>query len=167
MTIEPITSKINRIDETWMQEAYLLAKKAEAIGEVPIGAVIVHGDAIIGRGYNQTISSHDPTAHAEILAIKEACLHQANYRLEDCTLYTTLEPCIMCAGAIIHSRVKRLVIGALDKKRGAVVSNLSLLSSMVSNHLPQIDWGIYEKPCSQLLSQFFARRREEIRNQEK
>lgn len=142
-------------DDFFMNEALKEAKKAYQLNEIPIGAVVVKDDKIIARGFNCVISSNDPTAHAEIIALREASKFEENYRHPDLTLYTTLEPCIMCSGAIIESRIKRLVIGALDPKRGAVISNLSLISSDVSNTKIEIVEGVLKDECLQIIQDFF------------
>lgn len=154
-------------DEYWMQYALELAKKAECCGEVPVGAVIVVNDKIIGEGWNHSISSHDPTAHAEIMAIRQAAHSLHNYRLVDATLYVTLEPCAMCAGAIIHSRIKRVVFGAFDHKTGAAGSFINVLAYPGMNHQPVIESGICAQQGADLLSLFFRRRRAEIKMQKK
>lgn len=154
-------------DEYWMQYALTLAKKAEQQGEIPVGAVLVHDDRVIGEGWNQSITLHDPTAHAEIIAIRQAAQAIKNYRLVNTSLYVTLEPCTMCAGAIIHSRIKRVVYGAFDNKTGAAGSFINILSCPGMNHLPQIDSGVLSAQSSQLLSDFFKRRRLEIKNNKK
>lgn len=158
---------IARTDEYWMHHALELAKKAECCGEVPVGAVIVLNNQIIGEGWNYSISSHDPTAHAEIMAIRQAAQTLHNYRLIDSTLYVTLEPCTMCAGAIIHSRIKRVVFGAFDHKTGAAGSFINVLTYPGINHQPIIESGVCAQQGSDLLSQFFKRRRTEIRIQKK
>lgn len=143
-----------------MAEALAEARKALAAGEVPIGAVIVddHGE-VIGRGYNHPISSHDPTAHAEIMALREAAKHVGNYRLTGLTLYCTLEPCLMCAGAIVHARIERVVFGAFDPKAGAAGSLYSVLTDTRLNHQPEIVSGIREPECRNLLQEFFSWKR--------
>ncbi|MBC9130003.1 tRNA adenosine(34) deaminase TadA [Frischella sp. Ac13] len=150
-------------DEYWMQYALTLARKAEAHGEVPVGAVIVLGNNIIGEGWNQPILNHNPTAHAEIVAIEQAASYLKNYRLLDTTLYITLEPCAMCAGAIIHSRINRVVFGATDFKTGAAGSFMNILDHPGINHRPEIKSGILAVESAQLLSDFFKRRRFEIK----
>ncbi len=147
-------------DSVFMQRAFGLAQKASALGEVPIGAVIVdHLNKIIGQGYNQTISLCDPTAHAEIIAIRDASLNTQNHRLIDATLYVTLEPCPMCAGALIQSRIKRLVFSCRDFKTGACGGVVNIVNGPASNHPIQIDEGVLEGPSSQLLRQFFEKKR--------
>lgn len=154
-------------DEYWMQHALTLAQKAENLGEVPVGAVIVLNDQIIGEGWNQPIGKHDPTAHAEMIAIKQAAKHVQNYRLINTTLYVTLEPCVMCAGAIIHSRIKRVVFGATDFKTGAAGSFINILSYNGINHQPIVESGIKATEAADLLSTFFQRRRAEIKFKKK
>ena len=146
-------------DQAWMRQAIKLAQKAEVLGEVPVGALIVKQDQCIAEGYNRPIQNADPTAHAEIVAIREASQRLQNYRLVDCTLYVTLEPCVMCMGAIQHARIKRVVFAATDPKRGAVCSALHLAEADYANH--HIDWtgGVLDSECASLLSDFFKRRR--------
>lgn len=149
-------------DEYWMQYAIKLANHAEAIGEIPVGAVIVdENNQIIGEGFNQPISKHNPTAHAEMIAIAQAGEFLKNYRLLNTTLYVTLEPCIMCAGAIIHSRIKRVVYGASDLKTGAAGSFTNILSHEGINHFAQVTGGVLAQECSTLLSNFFKKRRQQ------
>lgn len=150
---------IEPIDETWMRHAIRLAQRAEQQGEVPVGAVLVVNDQCIAEGWNSPINSHDPTAHAEIMAIRKAGQVVENYRLIDTTLYVTLEPCVMCMGAISHARIKRLVFGAYDPKRGAVCNALNLNDTSFLNH--RIDWlgGVLETNCAELLRDFFRVRR--------
>ena len=145
--------------QRFMEKALLLAKKAEQQGEVPIGAVIVYEDEIIGKGWNQSIRLNDPTAHAEIIAIRNAATNIKNYRLNNCTLYVTLEPCSMCAGSLIHARINEVIFAAEDKKAGAVTSEHHLLDS--NNRQHQVKWqgGILATECSELLSNFFKKRR--------
>lgn len=149
-------------DEVWMRHALKLAKRAESLGEIPVGAVIVdENNQIIGEGYNQSIMQHNPTAHAEIMAIEQAGQCIRNYRLVNTTLYVTLEPCIMCAGAIIHSRIQRVVYGASDYKTGAAGSYIDILSRTGINHFAQITGGILSDECSSMLSNFFQKRRQQ------
>jgi tRNA(adenine34) deaminase len=147
------------MDETWMQHALTLAQRAAAQGEVPVGALVVLDGRVIGEGWNQPIQRHDPTAHAEIMALRAAAAAVGNYRLSACTLYVTLEPCIMCAGAIIHARIQRLVFGAADPKAGAVNAVYDVISQPRLNH--RLDWtgGVLEAECGQLLRDFFRQRR--------
>ena len=147
-------------DLYWLEYALTLADKAEAIGEIPVGAVLVDKDGNkIGEGWNQSILLNDPTAHAEMLAIRQAGEHTQNYRLLDCTLYVTLEPCTMCAGAILHSRIGRLVFGASDYKTGAIGSRFHLFEDFKMNHLLEICGGVLREKCSQKMSAFFKKRR--------
>ena len=142
----------------FMREALEQASRAERAGEVPVGAVVVQGDKIIGRGYNRNISTNDPTAHAEILAIKEAARRLQNYRLLECDLYVTLEPCAMCLGAAVHARISRLFYGARDPKGGAVDSALSFPMDRM-NHRIEIKGGILSSECGNILKDFFKTRR--------
>lgn len=145
--------------EYWMSRAIQLARKAEQQGEVPIGAVMVQHNEIVGAGHNQPIATNDPSAHAEIVALRNAGQTLNNYRLIDTTLYVTLEPCIMCMGAILNARIKTLVFGATDPKRGAVCSALQLAQADFSNHHLQWVSGISGELCSKQLSGFFQSRR--------
>ena len=146
-------------DEAWMRYAFRLAQRAEQQGEVPVGAIVVKEERCIAEGWNASIATHDPTAHAEMVALRQAGLALENYRLCDATLYVTLEPCVMCMGAISHARIKRLVFGAFDPKRGAVCHALSLTDASFLNH--RISWtgGVLEAECSELLRDFFRARR--------
>jgi tRNA(adenine34) deaminase len=155
----PSFSKGDEIDEAWMRYAIRLAQRAEALGEVPVGALLVKGEHCISEGWNSVIDSHDPTAHAEIVALRKAGKRIENYRLIDTTLYVTLEPCVMCMGAISHARIKRLVFGAFDEKRGAVCHALQLTDASFLNH--RVDWtgGVLQTDCSMLLKDFFRARR--------
>lgn len=146
-------------DECWMQHALQLARQAQQQGEVPVGAIIVRDDAIIGQGCNQPITNHDPSAHAEIIALRDAGQNTKNYRLIETTLYVTLEPCVMCMGAILHARINKLVFGAIDPKRGAACSALQLTHAGFSNH--HVEWksGVLEQNCRELLTTFFQVRR--------
>lgn len=146
-------------NEVWMQRALELAARAEAEGEVPVGALVVLNGEIIGQGWNQPIRSHDPTAHAEIMALRAAAARQKNYRLTDTTLYVTLEPCAMCAGAIVHARVARVVYGATDPKAGAAGSVFNLLASPSLNHRAQVVGGVLAEECGEMLRIFFGARR--------
>jgi len=147
------------LDEFWMQYALELAKHAQAEGEVPVGAVLVRDEQVIGEGWNQPISAKDPTSHAEIMALRAAASRINNYRLLNTTLYVTLEPCSMCAGAIIHSRVKRVVYGASDPKGGAAGSVFEILGTDKLNHKVEVTSGILVNDCSELLKVFFKSRR--------
>ena len=151
-------------DEIFMHEVIALARQAAELGEVPVGAVVVKDGAVLGRGYNAPISSSDPTAHAEIRALREAAAALGNYRLIDCTLYVTLEPCAMCAGAILHARMARLVYGAPDPKTGACGSVVDLFSDRRLNHHTEVTGGVLADECGKMLSDFFAGRRTEKRD---
>lgn len=146
-------------DEAWMRHALRLAQRAELLGEIPVGAVLVKDNSVLAEGWNSPITNHDATAHAEINALREAGKVLANYRLVDTTLYVTLEPCVMCMGAIIHARIKRLVFGAYDPKRGAVCNALNLADANFLNHSVGWQGGILEADCSELLKAFFRVRR--------
>ncbi|MBP6383958.1 tRNA adenosine(34) deaminase TadA [Aeromonas sp. 2HA2] len=148
-------------DERWMHHAMALAARAEGIGEIPVGAVLVLGDEVVGEGWNRSISEHDACAHAEIMAIRAAGARLENYRLIDTVLYVTLEPCCMCAGALIHSRVKRVVFGARDLKTGAAGSVFEILQDPRHNHRVSLTEGVLADACSAQLSAFFKRRRAE------
>lgn len=148
-----------QLDEQWMAEAIQLASRAESEGEVPIGALVVHDGDVIGRGWNRSIATHDPTAHAEIMALREAGQNCKNYRLSDVTLYVTLEPCAMCAGAMLHARIGRLVIGASDPKTGATGSVLNVLEGSHVFHQVALEEGVLADECSEQLRRFFRQRR--------
>lgn len=150
-------------DERYMARAIELANKAESIGEIPVGAVVVYQDEIVGEGYNLSINNHDPSAHAEMVAIRQAGKTLKNYRLKDCTLYVTLEPCPMCAGLLVHSRIGRLVYAATDQKTGAAGSVLNLVQHDNLNHQVEVTSGILADKCSHMLSAFFKKRRKEIK----
>ena len=146
-------------DAAMMREALSLAGEAAARGEVPVGAVVVSGGAILGRGFNCPVSAFDPTAHAEIRAMREAAAAMGNYRLSGCTLYVTLEPCAMCAGAIIHARISRVVYGASDPKTGACGSIVDLFAEGRLNHHAEVSAGVLAAQCGSTLSAFFTARR--------
>ena len=152
-------SSFTQVDITCMAEALLLAQHAADEGEVPIGAVVARDGEIVGRGWNQNIGLHDPSAHAEIMAMRDAGNFLGNHRLPGCTLYVTLEPCPMCAGAIIHARLERVVFGASDSKTGAAGGKFDLLGNPAHNHTPLIDGGCLADKCSLLLKDFFRQRR--------
>lgn len=155
-----------QFDQLMMEYALQLAERAEQLGEIPVGAVLVNGQReIIGEGWNLSISQNDPTAHAEIVALRQAGQKIQNYRLLDCTLYVTLEPCTMCAGAILHSRIKRLVFGASDYKTGAIGSRFHFFNDYKMNHYLEITSGVLTEQCSTKLSEFFQRRRAEKKQQ--
>lgn len=147
------------VDAPYMDLALAEAKKAEAAGEVPVGAVLVAGSLVVGRGFNQPISTNDPTAHAEIVAIRDAAGRLGNYRLSTATVYCTVEPCMMCAGAMIHARIARLVFGTPDPKAGSAGSIYNVLTDPRLNHRVEVASGIREAECAALLREFFARRR--------
>lgn len=157
----------SELDKQFMQRAIELAKNAEDEGEVPVGAVLVKDGAIISEGWNRSIICHDATAHAEIQTLRKAGEALSNYRLLDTTLYVTLEPCPMCAGAILHSRVKRVVFGAFDLKAGAAGSVLNLFDSQAAYHYADVEGGLMEQECREMLQAFFKRRRKEIKQKKK
>lgn len=150
-------------DEHWMRHALSLARLAWDQGEVPVGAVLVQGDRAIGEGWNRPIGQHDPTAHAEMMALRQGGKVLENYRLLDTTLYVTLEPCVMCAGAMVHSRITRLVFGAADEKTGAAGSLLDVIRHPGMNHQVTIEQGVLADECAAMLSDFFRMRREQKR----
>jgi tRNA(adenine34) deaminase len=142
-----------------MEEALREAGRALQAGEVPVGAVVVHENKIVGRGFNRNISDSDPTAHAEVIALREAGKHLGNYRLSDCELFATIEPCAMCAGAMVHARIKRLIYGADDPKAGAVKSVLQVINHAELNHQMEVVGGVLPGRSSRLLKEFFRSRR--------
>lgn len=148
-------------DEDWMRHAIMLAAKAEQQGEVPVGAVLVKDNVLLAEGWNQMISLNDPSAHAEMQAIRAAAAQLENYRLPGCTLYVTLEPCTMCAGVMVHSRIGRLVFGTTDAKTGAAGSVLNLVQYAQFNHQLEVVSGVLAQECAAQLSGFFQRRRAE------
>jgi len=147
------------VDEGFMDLALDEAKKAEMSGEVPVGAVIVAGGVVIAQNFNRPVSLNDPTAHAEIGALRDACREQGNYRLSNATMYSTVEPCFMCAGAMIHARLARLVFGTPDPKAGSAGSIYNVLTDPRLNHRVEVVSGIREDECASLLRDFFQRRR--------
>jgi tRNA(adenine34) deaminase len=157
MGAEPTPSR--DFDAEMMREALSLAGEAAARGEVPVGAVVASGGAVLGRGFNCPISASDPTAHAEVRALREAATALGNYRLIGCTLYVTLEPCAMCAGAIMHARIRRVVYGASDPKTGACGSIVDLFAERRLNHHAEVTRGVLAAECGDMLSAFFAARR--------
>jgi len=160
MTAQPFALEVRRAaDETFMRLALELAARAAEQGEVPVGAVLVTNGEVIGQGFNRPICAHDPTAHAEIQALREAAQHVGNYRLPGATLYVTLEPCVMCAGALMHARVARVVFGAPDPKTGACGSVVDLFAEDRLNHHTQVRGGVLGEACAVLLREFFAARR--------
>jgi len=146
-------------DEKWMRQALLLAKQAQAEGEVPVGAVVLYQGQVVGMGRNRSRMDSDPSAHAEMVALREAGKALNNYRLEGCELFATIEPCAMCAGALIHARISRLIYGADDPKAGAVHSVMQVLNHPQLNHRMEITGGVLAAECSQLLQSFFQSRR--------
>ena len=145
--------------EHWMQQAMALAARAEMLGEVPVGALLVHDGKVIGEGWNRSISDHDPSAHAEIVAIREAGKRMDNYRLPGSTLYVTLEPCAMCVGAMIHARIERLVYAATDPKTGALGGAFSLPGLHAHNHELDVRGGVLAEEAGEMLRSFFRQRR--------
>ena len=146
-------------DELWMEEALRAAQRALELGEVPVGAVVVRERRIVGRGWNCNIGSSDPTAHAEIMALRQAGANVGNHRLGDCELFATIEPCAMCAGAMVHARIKRLVYGADDPKAGAVRSVMQVLNHPLLNHRMEVRAGVLASRCTEILQTFFRDRR--------
>ena len=154
-------------DSDWMQRALALADQAAALDEVPVGAVVVRDGEEIGCGYNAPISSHDPTGHAEVRALRDAAAHTGNYRLSGATLYVTIEPCTMCAGALVHARISRLVFGAREPKAGAVVSRQQLLEAPWYNWTVTVAGGVLEQACRARISTFFEARRQAAKTRKK
>ncbi len=146
-------------DESFMRAALRLASQAEQLGEVPVGAVVVRGAQIVGQGHNRNLLDHDPTAHAEVVAMRDAAKKLGNHRLSDCELFVTIEPCAMCSGALIHARIARLVYGAKDPKTGAAGSILNVINHEGSNHQMEVVSGILQEESSQMLQSFFRRKR--------
>lgn len=148
-----------KTNEHWMQHALTLAEQAALQGEVPVGAVVVLNDEIIGEGFNQPISTSDPTAHAEIVALRNAAKKIGNYRLNETILYVTIEPCLMCAGSLVHARVKKVVFGASEPKAGAVISAHNVLDNTKLNHVVEYQGGVLAEQCSEIISDFFKNKR--------
>ena len=146
-------------DELWMQEALRCAQRALDAGEVPVGAVVVCGEKIVGRGWNRNISDSDPTAHAEVMALRSAGAAIGNHRLGECDLFATIEPCAMCAGALVHARIRRLVYGADDPKAGAVHSVMHVLNHPGLNHRMEVRGGVLAGRCAEIVQEFFRNRR--------
>ena len=146
-------------DELWMEEALRCAQRALEGGEVPVGAVVVYDGRIVGRGWNQNITDSDPTAHAEVIALREAGANLGNHRLGACDLFATIEPCAMCAGALVHARVRRLIYGADDPKAGAVHSVIQVLNHPGLNHKVEICGGVLAGKCAEILQEFFRNKR--------
>lgn len=151
------------VQEKYMKQAIKLAEKAAELGEVPIGCVIEYQGKVIGRGYNRRTTDKSTLAHAEIIAIKKACKKMGDWRLEDCTMYVTLEPCQMCAGAIVQARVKKVVIGCMNPKAGCAGSILNVLQMDAFNHQVEIERGVLEEECSQMLTSFFKNLRKKLK----
>jgi len=146
-------------EELWMEEALRCAQRALEAGEVPVGAVVVCGGRIVGRGWNRNLTDHDPTAHAEVIALREAGATVGNHRLGDCDLFVTIEPCAMCAGAMVHARIRRLVYGADDPKAGAVRSVMQVLNHPQLNHRVEVQSGVLAGRSAEILQEFFRNRR--------
>ena len=147
------------IDEKWMREALRQAAEAEHLGEVPVGAVVVRGDTIVGAGFTRNLTDDDCSAHAEIVALRAAGRALGNHRLRDCEIYATIEPCAMCAGAIIHARIKRLIYGAADPKAGAAGSALAVVNHPMLNHMLEVTPGVLEAECAGAVQRFFQNKR--------
>ena len=154
-------------DIKYMRKAVHLARRAAALGEIPIGCVIVHEGKVIARGFNQRLHKHSTLAHAELIAIDKASRKLGDWRLEGCTMYVTLEPCQMCAGALVQSRMDRVVIGTMNPKAGCAGSLLNLLQTPLFNHQVEITYGVCEKECSTLLTEFFADLRVRVKEEKK
>ena len=152
-------------DLDFMQQALVLAQEAAFLNEVPVGALVVHDGQVIGRGFNQPIGRHDPTAHAEVMALRDAAATMGNYRLPGCTLYVTVEPCAMCAGAIQHARIARVIYGTAEPKTGACGSVLDLFAEPRLNHHAEVEGGLLAVESAALIASFFQRRRAEARDQ--
>jgi tRNA(adenine34) deaminase len=159
MKSQPSAGHTLQQDSVWMEQALAEAKRAQAAGEVPVGAVVVCGGEIVARGGNRVIQDSDPTAHAEIVALRQAANALGNYRLSDCELFVTIEPCAMCAGALVHARMKSLVYGTDDPKAGAVRSVLGVLNHPQLNHKMEVRSGVLADRCAQLLQEFFRSKR--------
>jgi tRNA(adenine34) deaminase len=155
----PDQRRMSEPDELWMEEALRAAQRAQEAGEVPVGAVVVCEGRVIGRGWNRNLGDCDPTAHAEIVALREAAASVGNHRLANCDLFATIEPCPMCAGALVHARIKRLVYGADDPKAGAVRSVMQVLKRPQLNHRVEVRSGVLSGCCAELLQRFFKNRR--------
>lgn len=161
LVMERIT-RDEHVDQAFMRTALAQARLAAAVGEVPVGAVVVEDGKVIARGYNRPVRTSDPTAHAEVLAVRRACRKKKNYRLTGCSLYVTIEPCAMCLGALIQARVARIVYGAADPKAGAVESLLEFPFERV-NHRPEVKAGVLKEDCAALIRNFFTDRRKRRR----
>jgi tRNA(adenine34) deaminase len=156
-----MTDNMHHDHEFFMGEAIKQALKADALNEVPVGAVVVKDGVIIGQGFNQPITASDPSAHAEVMALRNAGLSLENYRLVDADLYVTIEPCTMCSGAIVHGRIKRVIFGALEPKAGVAVSQGNIFENSYFNHQVEVIGGVLADECSQVVQNFFKRRRKE------
>jgi len=154
---QPEAAKLS--DELWMEHALRAAHRAWDIGEVPVGAIVVCSGTIVGEGWNRNLADSDPTAHAEVVALRQAGKNVGNHRLGNCELFVTIEPCAMCAGAMVHARLKRLIYGADDPKAGAVQSVLQVLNHPALNHRMEVRGGILAGKCAELLQEFFKKRR--------
>ncbi len=159
LAMDGLSTDALQTDELWMQEALRAAQRALAAGEVPVGAVVVHQGKVVGRGFNRNIADSDPTAHAEVVALREAGAAIGNHRLGDCDLFVTIEPCPMCAGALVHARIRRLVYGADDPKAGAVHSAMQVVNHPSANHRMEVRKGVLAGKCAELLQDFFRARR--------
>jgi tRNA(adenine34) deaminase len=156
----PLREAMN-VDERFMADALAEARRAATVGEVPVGAVVVRDGQVVGRGHNRPIAERDPTAHAEVLALRDAARREGNYRLAGATLYVTVEPCVMCAGACLHARLQRVVFGAADDKAGAIVSRARVLDEPVGNHRVRVSGGVLAGEAGALMQAFFRTRRAE------
>jgi len=156
----PSSTQPSPSDELWMEEALRAAQRALEAGEVPVGAVVVLDNKIVGRGWNRNLADSDPTAHAEVIALRDAGAHVGNHRLENCELFVTIEPCAMCAGALVHARIKRLVYGADDPKAGAVHSVMAVVNHPQLNHRIELSSGVLAGKSAELLQAFFRSRRQ-------
>jgi tRNA(adenine34) deaminase len=163
ITLNSSETELMERDSKWMRYALALAAQGEALGEVPVGAVLVRDEEILGEGFNQPITAHDPTAHAEIIALRMAAQRVGNYRLPGTTLYVTLEPCTMCAGALVHARIERLVYGTTEPKAGAIASQSQLLDKGFLNHRVNYVGGVLVQECQHQLSHFFRVRRAQLK----
>ena len=157
--MQPATMGLSMADELWMEEALREAQRAQALGEVPVGAVVVHDARVVARGCNRNLADHDPTAHAEIVALREAGRVLGNHRLGECSLFVTVEPCPMCAGAMVHARLRELVYGADDPKAGAVHSVTQVINHPGLNHFMEVRGGVLAGRCAEILQTFFRARR--------
>jgi tRNA(adenine34) deaminase len=155
-----MSQSVNQDDARWMKRALALANQSLVMEEVPVGAVLVLEGEIVGEGWNQPVSRSDPTAHAELVALRDAASRLQNYRLVDTTLYVTIEPCTMCAGALVHARIARLVFGAREPRAGAIVSSANVLDNPGLNHRIEVTEGTCEAECSDMLREFFRQKRQ-------